>query len=127
MADASLYEIFQGIGALNATVGEIGKKVDEIKSEMHASEQSSAVSRANVHRRLDELVVRTTNIEADVTATKTRLDKVEEVTGDVAVIRERARGAGTLGSWLIKIGVGVVTLAGWIIGAYTYLTGRPPP
>ena len=28
---------------------------------------------------------------------------------------------------LIRVGIGVITVAGWIIGAYTYLTGKPPP
>ena len=39
----------------------------------------------------------------------------------------QAKGAGTLGRWLIRVGIGIVTLAGWVIGVYTWVTGRPPP
>lgn len=128
MADAvSLNELYRVIGELTATTKGIGEKVDAIKREMAASEQSSATSRANMHRRLDELVVRTTNIESDVLSTKNRLDAVEKVTDDVETMRERAMGAGTLGRWLIRLGIGVVTLGGWLIGVYTWMTGRPPP
>jgi hypothetical protein len=40
-------------------------------------------------------------------------------------LRQQAADAGTLRHWLIK--VGVVRFAGWLIGIYSYLTGRPPP
>jgi len=131
---ASLNDIHNILSTVRESVAGIGAKVealketvDEIKQDAATSERTSADSRANMHRRLDELVVRATNIESDVLSAKNRLEVVEKVTDDVLEMRQRAQGAGTLGRWLIRIGVGVVTLAGWLIGAYTYLTGRPPP
>ncbi len=58
---------------------------------------------------------------------KAKVERVEGVSDDVVAMRQQAQGAGTLGRWLIKIGIAVVTIAGWAVGAYTYLTGRPPP
>jgi hypothetical protein len=36
--------------------------------------------------------------------------------------RQQAQSAGTLGQWLIRLGIGVVAFAGWLIGIYTWLT-----
>lgn len=83
--------------------------------------------RQNMHRRLDDLVMRTTHLESDMSSTKHKLDRMEKVTVQVTTLRTKAQGAGTLGRWLIRLGIGIVTLAGWLIGAYTWMTGRPPP
>lgn len=80
-----------------------------------------------MHRRLDDLVMRTTHLESDMSSTKHKLDRMEKVTVQVTTLRTKAQGAGTLGRWLIRLGIGIVTLAGWLIGAYTWMTGRPPP
>lgn len=84
-------------------------------------------SRASIHRRLDEVVMRTTHLEADMTSVKKKTDAIQSVTNDVVTLRNQAQGAGTLGRWLIRIGIGVVGAAGWLISVYTYLTGKPPP
>lgn len=138
MPSGSLIEISARLGELTGTMRALAEKVDAIQQNIADSEDRSTESRANVHRRLDELVVRTTHIEQDVLTTKVRvenvevntndrLQKVELVTDGVQIMRERALGAGTAGRWLIKIGIGVVTFAGWILAGYTYLTGKPPP
>jgi hypothetical protein len=138
MPSGSLIEISARLGELTGTMRALAEKVDAIQQNIADSEDRSTESRANVHRRLDELVVRTTHIEQDVLTTKVRvenvevntndrLQKVELVTDGVQIMRERALGAGTAGRWLIKIGIGVVTFAGWVLAGYTYLTGRPPP
>lgn len=138
MPSGSLIEISARLGELTGTMRGLAEKVDAIQQNIAESEDRSTESRANVHRRLDELVVRTTHIEQDVLTTKVRvenvevntndrLQKVELVTDGVQIMRERALGAGTAGRWLIKIGIGVVTFAGWILAGYTYLTGKPPP
>lgn len=80
-----------------------------------------------LHRRLDEVSNRLSHLEGEAETTKAKVDQMQAVTDDVVKLRTQARGAGTVGRWLIRIGIGVVTLAGWIIGAYTWLTGRPPP
>jgi hypothetical protein len=127
MAAASLNEIYKMLGELTATSKAIDNKVDDLKKEMTASETASTTSRANVHRRLDEVVMRTTNLEADVSSVKHKVEEMESVTDDVVALRQQAAGAGTLGKGLIKVGIAVVAFAGWLIGIYTYLTGRPPP
>lgn len=62
-----------------------------------------------------------------MSSVKNRVEAHEKVTVEVTTLRTKAEGAGTLGRWLIRIGIGVVTAAGWLIGAYTWMTGRPPP
>lgn len=134
MASASLNEIYKLIGGFGEAIKAIERGITEIKHDIAASEITSSNSRAGIHRRLDDIVQRTANLEGEMNATKKETteikDKVagmEKVTGDVMTLRAKAEGAGTLGHWLLRIGVVVVTAAGWLIGAYTWLTGRPPP
>jgi hypothetical protein len=75
-----------------------------------------------------------TNVEVDAHTVEGKVEGIEEkveametVTEDVVALRHQAAGAGTLGHWLIKIGIGFVGFAGWLIGIYTYVPGRPPP
>ena len=124
---ASLNDIHRTLGELTATVKAINDKVDDLKRDVSDSEDKSETSRANVHRRLDEVVLRTTHLETDVTGIKNKVEAVGAVTDNVKAMTLQAQGAGTLGHWLIKIGLGVIAAAGWLVGAYTYLTGRPPP
>ena len=105
------------------TLGIILGKLEGIEDRLDRGDES----RGQVHKRLDELVLRTTHLESDVSSIKVRTDDMQTVTDDVKKMQQKALGAGTLGSWLVRIGIGVVTLAGWIVGAYTYMTGRPPP
>jgi len=85
------------------------------------------VSRATIHQRLDEVVMRTTHVESDLSTLKHRTDAMQDVTEDMRSLREKAMGAGTAGRYLIRIGIAIVTFAGWALGIYTWLTGRPPP
>ncbi|WP_353644249.1 DUF1515 family protein [Mesorhizobium sp. WSM2239] len=124
---AGLNDIYRLLGELTATVKAVNEKVDDLKEDIAVSEESSTKSRANMHRRLDEVVLRTNNIETNLTGVKSKVESVSEITDDVKAMKNKAEGAGTLGHWLIKIGIGVVSLAGWVIGLYTYITGRPPP
>lgn len=98
-------------------------KMEAVEDRMDKAENS----RAGVHRRLDDLLQRTTHLEGEVALTKAKVEGMEKVTVEVTTLRTKAQGAGTLGRWLIRLGIGIVTLAGWLIGAYTWLTGRPPP
>lgn len=127
MTAASLNEIYKLVGELSGTMKAVSDKVDGIKSDMSDSERTAAASRANMHRRLDDIAERTGHLESDMTTVKEKVERVEGVSKDVVALRQQATGAGTLGRWLIKVGIGVVSLAGWLIGIYTYLTGRPPP
>jgi hypothetical protein len=58
---------------------------------------------------------------------KNKVDAHEKVTVEVTTLRTRAEGAGTAGRWLLRAGIAIVTFAGWLVGAYTWMTGRPPP
>lgn len=105
------------------TLGKIlGKQEDIIRRLDHADD-----SRAGLHENMNNVVLRVSHIEADLTTVKRKVEGVEQVTEDVKRMRDRALGAGTAGSVLIRIGIGVVTVAGWGAWLYTYLTGRPPP
>lgn len=109
--------------SVERTLGIILGKLEGMDERMEKAE----TSRAGVHRRLDDLLQRTTHLEGEVAATKGKVEGMEKVTVEVTTLRTKAQGAGTLGRWLVRVGIGVVTLAGWLIGAYTWLTGRPPP
>lgn len=60
-------------------------------------------------------------------ALKNKVEGMEEVTVQVKTLRNKAEGAGTAGRWLLRIGIAVVSFAGWVVGLYTYYSGRPPP
>lgn len=99
-------------------VGDLIAKVDAIDQRFDRVDES----RANVHRRLDDLVMRTTHLESDVGILKARVEATE-VTVEVTTLRTKAQGADTLGRWLVRAGIGIATTA----GVYTWITGRPPP
>jgi hypothetical protein len=124
---ASLNEIYKLVGELTGAVKAIESGIADIKQDIAASEMTSSSSRAGIHRRLDEQLMRLTNVEADIGNLKNKVTDMENVTVEVKTIRAKAQGAGTLGFWLVKVGIGVVGLAGWLVGLYTWLTGRPPP
>ncbi|ODT13498.1 MAG: hypothetical protein ABS35_37710 [Kaistia sp. SCN 65-12] len=108
--------------SVERTLGIILGKLEGMDERMEKAE----ASRAGVHRRLDDLLQRTTHLEGEVAATKDKVEGMEKVTVEVTTLRTKAQGAGTLGRWLIRAGIGIVTLAGWLLGVYTWLTGRPP-
>lgn len=112
----SLHEINRTLGVLLAKIEGIEERLDKADD-----------SRANVHRRLDDAVMRLTHLESDVASTKNRLEGMERVTVEVTTLRTKAEGAGTLGRWLLKIGGWVLAAAGGWAAAWTMLTGRPPP
>lgn len=124
---ASLNEIYDRLGKLGAAMEAVAANVTELKRDIETSEARSDTSRANVHRRLDEMVMRTTHLETDMQGVKNRVDKVQGVTDEIRALRQQALGAGTLGVWLWKIGGWIITAAAGFMAAYTWLTGRPPP
>jgi chromosome segregation ATPase len=104
---------------LGLILGRLGGIEDRLE---HADESRSAL-----HKEVNQLVLRTTQLESDIHSTKTKVEAVQKVTDDVKVLRDRAAGAGTAGTWLLRIGIAIITGAGWAAAAYTWLTGRPPP
>lgn len=108
---------------IERALGIVLGKLDGIEDRLRHQDES----RAKLYNRLDDLVLRTTHLESDMSTVKNRVEAHEKVTVEVTTLRTKAAGAGTLGRWLLRIGIGVVTAAGWLIGAYTWITGRPPP
>jgi uncharacterized protein YfcZ (UPF0381/DUF406 family) len=123
----SLNDIYRSIGELTGAVKALGDKIEDNERRNVAAIDQANESRATVHKRLDDLVDRVGHVEADTADVKRKVEAVEKVTIEVTTLRAKAEGAGTLGRWLLVIGGGVLSAAGWVIGAYTYLTGRPPP
>ena len=105
--------------ALGVMIG----KLDGIEDRLERQDRSRAV----LHARVDQLASQTAHLESSLSAIKTKVDSMEQVTVQTTTLITKAEGAGTLGRWLLRIGIGIVTAAGWLIGAYTWLTGRPPP
>lgn len=110
-------------GNIERALGVVIGKLDGIEGRLDRQDESRAV----LHKRLDDLILRTTHLETDMHSAKNRLDAHEKVTIEVTTLRTKAEGAGTVGRWLLRIGIGLVTVAGWLIGVYTWLTGKPPP
>jgi len=115
------------LGELTNGVKSIGEQVDKIQINMKDSEHKSDVSRANVHRRLDEYGDRTGHLEGAIKKLGGEVGEMKAVTDDVIALRQQAQGAGTLGHALLRVGGWVLASAGWAVGVYTYWTGRPPP
>lgn len=127
MSDAGLNAIFDRLGDLTATVKSLAEKIDSNERRNVAAIHEANEGRANVHRRLDELVIRTTHVESDLSSMASKVLDMEKVTGAVKTMRDQAEGAGTLGRWLLWLGGFVLSAASGFAAAYTYLTGRPPP
>lgn len=115
------------LGELTNGVKSIGEQVDKIQANMKDSEEKSDISRANVHRRLDEYSDKHSLLEATVATMGKDVSDMKAVTDGVTKMTQQAEGAGTLGMALLRVGGWVLATAGWAVGVYTYWTGRPPP
>jgi hypothetical protein len=109
--------------SIERAIGIVLGKLEGIEAQLKRQDES----RAGLHRRLDELVMRTTHLETDMLSIKNKVDAHEKVTVEVTTLRTKAEGAGTVGKWLLRAGIAIVTFVGWLVGAYTWFTGRPPP
>lgn len=127
MASTGLNEIYLAIGSLTKAVESLKEQIEANEKRNEYAIRLANESRANAHRRLDDIVTRTTHLEAGMVTVQKTIEEVEKVTVQVTTLTTKAQGAGTLGRWLIHIGIGIVTAAGWIVGAYTWMTGRQPP
>jgi len=115
------------LGELTGTLKAVDDKVGDIRDDMSTSETASAAYRAGIRDEIGKIVLRQTHLEADVSSIAQRVEEMQAVTVEVTTLRTKAQGAGTAGRWLIRIGISIVGAAGWLVGVYTYLTGRPPP
>ena len=134
MAGVNLNEIYQAIGSLTSAVQSLAEKIEANErrnaqsiAKVDDSLKDAAKSRADVHKRLDDLVIRTTHLEDEVHSVKEKTTAMQEVTDDVVSMRQRVQGAGWFGRISFRVAVAFVTFGGWLAWAYTALTGRPPP
>ena len=105
------------IGFLAGQMKAMNEQLANIRSDYKAGDAKADKSRENVHRRLDEITTvtgdlstRTSHLETGIKRLTGEVSDMRSVTDDVKKMREQARGAGTLGHWLIKFG-------GWVLGA----------
>lgn len=117
----------RALGLLMGQMKGLGEQVAQVQSNMKEADEKSDKSRANVHRRLDDINTRTSHLETGMEHLASEVGDMRMVTDDVKEMREQARGAGTLGRVLLWLGGGILTGAGWLVAAYTWVTGRPPP
>ena len=127
MMPASLNAIYESVGRLTEAVRSLADKIEANEKRNVAAIIDANVSRKDVHRRLDDIVDRTSHLENGTAEIKRKVDAMEEVTVEVTTMTHKAEGAGTLGRWLLWIGGGVLTVGGWVAAAYALVTGRPPP
>lgn len=109
--------------SIDLKLGVVIGKLDGIEGRLDKQDESRAV----LHRRMDEVILRQTHLEADVATLKNKVDGMEEVTVQVRTLRNKAQGAGMMGRWLLSAGGWILGAAGWLYGAYLWFTGRPPP
>lgn len=109
--------------SMDMMLGRMEGQLEAILDRMDRADES----RAGVHRRLDEFTHRLTRVESDVISVKHSQASMQAVTDDVVNLRTQAQGAGTAGRLLLKAGIAIVGAAGWLLGLYTWFTGRPPP
>ena len=124
---ASLQTIYGSVCGLTEAVKSLADKIEANEKRNVAAIIDANVSRKDVHRRLDDIVDRTSHLENGTVEIKRKVEAMEEVTVEVTTLRHKAQGAGTLGHWLLWIGGGVLTVGGWVAAAYALVTGRPPP
>jgi len=119
----NLNEIHRLVGELGGTVKGIENSLQDLKKDIADSEKNSATSRANVHRRLDEVVLRTATLETEVSQVKIKIEDIGVITDNVRELSQKAQGAGLLGKALLRIGIALITIAGWLFGVYQYFSG----
>lgn len=115
-----LNEIYKLVGGLGEAVRDIERSLEGLKKDIADSEQNSATSRANFHKRLDEVVLRTSTLESEVSIVKLKMDEMSGITDSVKELSQKAQGAGILGRVLLHLGIALITLAGWLVSAYQY-------
>lgn len=112
---------------LNRAIGELTAEVRGLRRDVQEDRTVAANHRQSIREELSNIVLRQTHIEADVLSLKNKVEGMEKVTVEVTTLRTKAEGAGTVGRWLLRIGIAIVSFAGWAAGLYTWMTGRPPP
>lgn len=120
MPGTNLHQVYEAIGSLTAEVRGLRRDVQEDR-------KTASDYRAGIRDDMSKLVLRTTQLEADMGSVMRKTDELQQVTDDVKSMRQQAIGAGTAGRWALKIGGWVVSALAGAASVYYALTGRPPP
>lgn len=81
--------------AMHQQLGSLTAKVDMLIEATRRAEEKSDVSRASMHRRLDEVVERVGDVEVNISAVQKDVTEMKPVTDDVR--RWKLMGMGALG------------------------------
>jgi hypothetical protein len=82
-------------GNMHQHIGMLTAKVDMMLEAQRRSEEKSDVSRASVHRRMDEMVDRVSKVETTIVTVQEDISEMRPVTDDVR--RWKLMGLGALG------------------------------
>lgn len=110
---ARLDERLNAIERLLLTLSDEMKSASESRKKVYEAQEATSRDLIRINHRLE-------NVENEVRAIRPTSEEYLEM-------RNRVRGAGTLGRWLWKGVLALFAVAGWVVSAYTWLTGRPPP
>lgn len=127
MSEATNQEIFRAIGGLTVAVEGLRRDVEKFDRRNEGAQTRADEHRAAIHKEVTDLAGRMDAVETGLYAAQETIAETKKVTDDVIELRQQAMGAGKLGHWLVKVGIIVVTGAGWLVAAYTWLFGKPPP
>ncbi|TBB28112.1 DUF1515 domain-containing protein [Rhizobium ruizarguesonis] len=85
---------------MHREIGMLTAKVDIILEGVRRSEEKADISRASMHRRMDEIVDRVSKVETATVSFKEDIDEMKPTVDDVKIWRQRGIGA------LAIVGVG---------------------
>lgn len=91
-------------GNMHQQIGMLTAKVDMMLEAQRRSEEKADVSRASVHRRMDEMVDRVSKVETTIVTVQEDVSEMRPVTDDVK--RWKLMGLGALG----VVGIGGMAL-----------------
>ncbi|WP_349366794.1 MAG: hypothetical protein ABL311_04725 [Nitratireductor rhodophyticola] len=110
---ARLDERLNSIERLLVSLSNEMKSASDSRKKVYEAQEATARDLIRISHRLE-------NVENEVKA-------IRPTSEEYLRTRDQVRGAGTLGAWLWKVGMVLIAVAGWIVSAYTWLTGRTPP
>lgn len=110
--DASVHQL---LGSLVTGLENIKADIHDMKDDMRRSEAKSDVSRATVHKRMDEIVDSVAKVKTDLGEAKKDIVDMKPVTEDVR--RWKLMGLGALG----VVGIGGTALGVTIAGAFQHV------
>lgn len=115
------------LGELTGEFKALNRRIDELRGDHHRSEENAATARKGMYDSITKSGERIATLEHTVAGLQSDVKDMSAVTDKVKSMTEQARGAGTLGRWLISAGGWILSGAVTLAGLYTWWTGRPPP